>query len=115
MRQGSSEGRAKASLQGAPGKPGYVPPVTGTPRSPLAYTQEPSIISLPLWSPRQPFPDRITHLCLSLPQPDITEKYLSASECGSPVDGHPEVPETKDGTNTLALGLGQGEGWYPSL
>lgn len=52
MRQGSSEGRAKAGLQGAPGKPGYVPLVTGTPRSPLAYTQEPSIISLPLWSPR---------------------------------------------------------------
>lgn len=41
-----------------------------------------------------------TCFSLSLPQPDITEKFLSASEYGSSIEGHPEVPETKDGTST---------------
>ncbi|KAK2099033.1 hypothetical protein P7K49_024484 [Saguinus oedipus] len=43
-------------------------------------------------------------------KPDIAEKYLSASECGSSVDGHPEVPETKDGNS-----LGSGGEWCPRL
>ncbi|XP_042094990.1 actin filament-associated protein 1-like 2 isoform X5 [Ovis aries] len=42
---------------------------------------------------------------LSCPKPDITEKYLSASECGSPIDGHPEVPETKDVKKKCSAGL----------
>ncbi|KAB0405740.1 hypothetical protein E2I00_001581, partial [Balaenoptera physalus] len=50
---------------------------------------------------------------LSCPKPDVTEKYLSASEYGSSIDGHPEVPETKDGTHALALGLGLGGGGIP--
>ncbi|XP_040110974.1 actin filament-associated protein 1-like 2 isoform X1 [Oryx dammah] len=42
---------------------------------------------------------------LSCPKPDITEKYLSASECGSPIDGHPEVPEMKDVKKKCSAGL----------
>ncbi|XP_030797187.1 actin filament-associated protein 1-like 2 isoform X5 [Rhinopithecus roxellana] len=38
-------------------------------------------------------------------KPDITEKYLSASEYGSSVDGHPEVPETKDVKKKCSAGL----------
>ncbi|KAH0506965.1 Actin filament-associated protein 1-like 2 [Microtus ochrogaster] len=34
---------------------------------------------------------------LNCQKPDIAEKYLPASEYGSSIDGHPEVPETKDG------------------
>lgn len=59
-------------------------------------------------------PDTITHSFLSLPQPDINEKYLSASEYGSSTDGHPEVPETKDGISALAVSRGWG-GVYPKL
>ncbi|EPQ12866.1 Actin filament-associated protein 1-like 2 [Myotis brandtii] len=36
---------------------------------------------------------------------DISEKYLSASEYGSSVDGHPEVPETKDVKKKCSAGL----------
>ncbi|XP_059956471.1 actin filament-associated protein 1-like 2 isoform X1 [Mesoplodon densirostris] len=42
---------------------------------------------------------------LSCPKPDITEKYLSASEYGSSIDGHPEVPETKDVKKKCSAGL----------
>ncbi|XP_032137599.1 actin filament-associated protein 1-like 2 isoform X4 [Sapajus apella] len=38
-------------------------------------------------------------------KPDIAEKYLSASECGSSMDGHPEVPETKDVKKKCSAGL----------
>ncbi|XP_016872319.1 actin filament-associated protein 1-like 2 isoform X34 [Homo sapiens] len=38
-------------------------------------------------------------------KPDIAEKYLSASEYGSSVDGHPEVPETKDVKKKCSAGL----------
>ncbi|XP_066880684.1 actin filament-associated protein 1-like 2 isoform X2 [Kogia breviceps] len=47
-------------------------------------------------------PDAQRHSC---PKPDITEKYLSASECGSSIDGHPEVPETKDVKKKCSAGL----------
>ncbi|XP_032346729.1 actin filament-associated protein 1-like 2 isoform X3 [Camelus ferus] len=42
---------------------------------------------------------------LSSPKPDISEKYLSASECGSSTDGHPEVPETRDVKKKCSAGL----------
>ncbi|XP_036295018.1 actin filament-associated protein 1-like 2 isoform X11 [Pipistrellus kuhlii] len=42
---------------------------------------------------------------LSGQKADIAEKYLSASECGSSVDGHPEVPETKDVKKKCSAGL----------
>ncbi|XP_061048171.1 actin filament-associated protein 1-like 2 isoform X10 [Eubalaena glacialis] len=42
---------------------------------------------------------------LSCLKPDITEKYLSASEYGSSIDGHPEVPETKDVKKKCSAGL----------
>ncbi|KAL4668484.1 hypothetical protein H8957_011252 [Semnopithecus entellus] len=38
-------------------------------------------------------------------KPDTAEKYLSASEYGSSVDGHPEVPETKDVKKKCSAGL----------
>uniref|UniRef100_A0A2K5PP24 Actin filament-associated protein 1-like 2 n=1 Tax=Cebus imitator TaxID=2715852 RepID=A0A2K5PP24_CEBIM len=38
-------------------------------------------------------------------KPDIAEKYLSASECGSSMDGHPDVPETKDVKKKCSAGL----------
>lgn len=43
------------------------------------------------------------HSLLSPSQPDIAEKYLSAPECGSPMDGHPETTETKDGNKAVDL------------
>lgn len=42
---------------------------------------------------------------LNCQKPDVTEKYLSASEYGSSVDGHPEVPETKDVKKKCSPGL----------
>ncbi|CAK6436085.1 unnamed protein product [Pipistrellus nathusii] len=42
---------------------------------------------------------------LSGQKADIAEKYLSASEYGSSVDGHPEVPETKDVRKKCSAGL----------
>ncbi|XP_068955126.1 actin filament-associated protein 1-like 2 isoform X4 [Petaurus breviceps papuanus] len=39
---------------------------------------------------------------LNCQKPDIAEKYLSAPECGSSVDGHPETTETKDGNRIPA-------------
>ncbi|XP_032986797.1 actin filament-associated protein 1-like 2 isoform X1 [Rhinolophus ferrumequinum] len=42
---------------------------------------------------------------LNCQKPDVTEKYLSASEYGSSVDGHPEVPETKDVKKKCSAGL----------
>uniref|UniRef100_G1P9D3 Actin filament associated protein 1 like 2 n=1 Tax=Myotis lucifugus TaxID=59463 RepID=G1P9D3_MYOLU len=42
---------------------------------------------------------------LSCQKADISEKYLSASEYGSSVDGHPEVPETKDVKKKCSAGL----------
>lgn len=42
---------------------------------------------------------------LCCPQPDIAEKYLSASEYGVTINGHPEIPETKDGNQAMALYL----------
>ncbi|XP_054437533.1 actin filament-associated protein 1-like 2 isoform X3 [Pteronotus mesoamericanus] len=42
---------------------------------------------------------------LNCQKPDITEKYLSAQEYGSSVDGHPEVPETKDVKKKCSPGL----------
>nr|XP_051679616.1 actin filament-associated protein 1-like 2 isoform X5 [Oryctolagus cuniculus] len=39
-------------------------------------------------------------------KPDIAEKYLSASECGGPMDGYqPEIPETKDVKKKCSAGL----------
>ncbi|XP_070488298.1 actin filament-associated protein 1-like 2 isoform X4 [Equus przewalskii] len=38
-------------------------------------------------------------------KPDITEKFLSASEYGSSIEGHPEVPETKDVKKKCSAGL----------
>ncbi|XP_006162819.1 actin filament-associated protein 1-like 2 isoform X1 [Tupaia chinensis] len=38
-------------------------------------------------------------------KPDIAEKYLSASEFGSSVDGHPEAPEAKDVKKKCSAGL----------
>ncbi|XP_063583836.1 actin filament-associated protein 1-like 2 isoform X7 [Pongo abelii] len=38
-------------------------------------------------------------------KPDTAEKYLSASEYGSSMDGHPEVPETKDVKKKCSAGL----------
>ncbi|XP_051002809.1 actin filament-associated protein 1-like 2 [Acomys russatus] len=42
---------------------------------------------------------------LNCQKPDIVEKYLSAAEYGSTVDGHPEVPETKDVKKKCSAGL----------
>nr|XP_012627939.1 actin filament-associated protein 1-like 2 isoform X5 [Microcebus murinus] len=42
---------------------------------------------------------------LSCQKPDIAEKYLSASEYGSSLDGHLEVPETKDVKKKCSAGL----------
>lgn len=42
---------------------------------------------------------------LNCQKPDVTEKYLSASEYGSSVDGHAEVPETKDVKKKCSPGL----------
>ncbi|XP_008828445.1 actin filament-associated protein 1-like 2 isoform X2 [Nannospalax galili] len=42
---------------------------------------------------------------LTCQKPDIAEKYLSASEYGSAIDGHPEVPETKDVKKKCSAGL----------
>lgn len=42
---------------------------------------------------------------LNCQKPDLTEKYLFASEYGSSVDGHPEVPETKDVKKKCSAGL----------
>lgn len=42
---------------------------------------------------------------LSCQKADTSEKYLSASEYGSSVDGHPEVPETKDVKKKCSAGL----------
>ncbi|KAM5320803.1 actin filament-associated protein 1-like 2 isoform 3-T3 [Glossophaga mutica] len=42
---------------------------------------------------------------LNCQKPDTTEKYLSAPEYGSSVDGHPEVPETKDVKKKCSPGL----------
>ncbi|XP_051055693.1 actin filament-associated protein 1-like 2 [Phodopus roborovskii] len=44
-------------------------------------------------------------LRLNCHKPDIAEKYVSASECGSSADGHPEVPETKDVKKKCSAGL----------
>lgn len=55
----------------------------------------------------------MAHLSPSFPQPDVTEKYGSAPEYGSSVDGHPEVPEAKDGTMLVALSRGLGGGMGP--
>ncbi|XP_012873311.1 PREDICTED: actin filament-associated protein 1-like 2 [Dipodomys ordii] len=42
---------------------------------------------------------------LNCQKPDIAEKYLSAAEYGTAVDGHPEVPETKDVKKKSSSGL----------
>lgn len=42
---------------------------------------------------------------LTCQKPDIAEKYLSASEYGITVDGHPEIPETKDVKKKCSAGL----------
>lgn len=42
---------------------------------------------------------------LNCQKPDLPEKYLSSSEYGSSVDGHPEVPETKDVKKKCSAGL----------
>ncbi|KAM5271448.1 actin filament-associated protein 1-like 2 isoform 2-T2 [Ctenodactylus gundi] len=42
---------------------------------------------------------------LNCQKPDVAEKYLSASECGSSVDGHSEVSETKDVKKKCSAGL----------
>lgn len=42
---------------------------------------------------------------LNCQKPDIAEKYLPASEYGSSIDGHPEVPETKDVKKKCSAGL----------
>ncbi|XP_069844169.1 actin filament-associated protein 1-like 2 isoform X3 [Dipodomys merriami] len=42
---------------------------------------------------------------LNCQKPDIAEKYLSAAEYGPAVDGHPEVPETKDVKKKSSSGL----------
>ncbi|XP_044521534.1 actin filament-associated protein 1-like 2 isoform X3 [Gracilinanus agilis] len=42
---------------------------------------------------------------LNCQKPDIAEKYLSAPECGSNVDGHPETTETKDVKKKGTAGL----------
>lgn len=42
---------------------------------------------------------------LNCQKPDLPEKYLSASEYGSSVDGHPEVSETKDVKKKCSAGL----------
>ncbi|XP_052619386.1 actin filament-associated protein 1-like 2 isoform X4 [Peromyscus californicus insignis] len=44
-------------------------------------------------------------LRLNCQKPDIAEKYVSASEYGSSVDSHPEVPETKDVKKKCSAGL----------
>ncbi|XP_036029494.1 actin filament-associated protein 1-like 2 isoform X2 [Onychomys torridus] len=38
-------------------------------------------------------------------KPDVAEKYLSASEYGSSIDSHPEVPEIKDVKKKCSAGL----------
>ncbi|GAB1302562.1 Actin filament-associated protein 1-like 2 [Apodemus speciosus] len=42
---------------------------------------------------------------LNCQKPDIAEKYLSASEYGITVDGHLEIPETKDVKKKCSAGL----------
>ncbi|CAO2585926.1 Actin filament-associated protein 1-like 2 [Lemmus lemmus] len=42
---------------------------------------------------------------LNCQKPDIAEKYLPSSEYGSSIDGHPEVPETKDVKKKCSAGL----------
>ncbi|XP_076781718.1 actin filament-associated protein 1-like 2 isoform X3 [Arvicanthis niloticus] len=42
---------------------------------------------------------------LNYQKPDIAEKYISASEYGIIVDGHPELPETKDVKKKCSAGL----------
>nr|XP_038959198.1 actin filament-associated protein 1-like 2 isoform X5 [Rattus norvegicus] len=42
---------------------------------------------------------------LNCQKPDIAEKYMSASEYGITTDGHPEIPETRDGNQAMALHL----------
>ncbi|XP_062958153.1 actin filament-associated protein 1-like 2 isoform X2 [Cynocephalus volans] len=42
---------------------------------------------------------------LNCQKPDIAEKYLSASDYGSSMDGHPEVLETKDVKKKCTAGL----------
>ncbi|XP_031246667.1 actin filament-associated protein 1-like 2 isoform X2 [Mastomys coucha] len=42
---------------------------------------------------------------LNCQKPDIAEKYLSASEYGITVDGHHEIPETKDVKKKCSAGL----------
>ncbi|XP_006831552.1 PREDICTED: actin filament-associated protein 1-like 2 [Chrysochloris asiatica] len=42
---------------------------------------------------------------LTCPKLDIDEKYLCAFEHGSSVDGHPEIPETKDVKKKYSAGL----------
>ncbi|XP_024611710.1 actin filament-associated protein 1-like 2 isoform X12 [Neophocaena asiaeorientalis asiaeorientalis] len=54
------------------------------------------------WEGSQYTPDAQRPSC---PKPDVTEKYLSASEYGSSIDGHPEVPETKDVKKKCSAGL----------
>ncbi|KAF6107361.1 actin filament associated protein 1 like 2 [Phyllostomus discolor] len=44
-------------------------------------------------------------LRLNCQKPDTAEKYLSAPEYGGSVDGHPEVPETKDVKKKCSPGL----------
>ncbi|XP_054974864.1 actin filament-associated protein 1-like 2 isoform X2 [Sorex araneus] len=44
-------------------------------------------------------------LRLNCQKPDLTEKYVSTSEYGSPVDGHLDVPETKDVKKKSSAGL----------
>ncbi|XP_028369680.1 actin filament-associated protein 1-like 2 isoform X9 [Phyllostomus discolor] len=44
-------------------------------------------------------------LRLNCQKPDTAEKYLSALEYGGSVDGHPEVPETKDVKKKCSPGL----------
>ncbi|XP_055976503.1 actin filament-associated protein 1-like 2 [Sorex fumeus] len=44
-------------------------------------------------------------LRLNCQKPDLTEKYMPASEYGSPIDGHLDVPETKDVKKKSSAGL----------
>ncbi|XP_036017467.1 actin filament-associated protein 1-like 2 isoform X4 [Mus musculus] len=54
---------------------------------------------------REPFPEGDTRPFLCCPQPDIAEKYLSAAEYGITINGHPEIPETKDVKKKCSAGL----------
>ncbi|NP_001171267.1 actin filament-associated protein 1-like 2 isoform 1 [Mus musculus] len=42
---------------------------------------------------------------LNCQKPDIAEKYLSAAEYGITINGHPEIPETKDVKKKCSAGL----------